>query len=407
MKEIVKYNNDFNLTSLNHLNQTEMDIFITICSQFTKQKIARIKVEYSDLKQATGLTDKKYTDDRFRQFMIATQAKMVKTDFSLRTDKGLVQRPLFREFLTPNDEPNVVYVELDDLFLNYLYDIPAKISFTQFELMNFLQLKSKYSKTLLRYLLQNYQEIWTIDFKEFKELIGFKASYNSGIIVKRLPKIIDEINSTAIISNLKYELHRNYKKRGEPIESITFTYQISNQIKNQVMQPAIAIEEKVHKRTVTIPSDNPLYGDQVKSIEEVEKITRQETCPRCGGCLMTATATSKANKGRKYKVCENSKYYKATPNNDCKYFEWIDNTDFIEPLSEPATPKKSLDDLKEDLLNIVYDYAKRGFIATSTTAPEEYRDAYFELLSITPIEERDTIQSNILKFAQEYHQNKK
>ena len=323
MNKIVKYDNKFNLTKLNNLNQVEQDIFMTICSGFSTKKVTKIQYDFSEIKENANFTNKKYTDERFREFMISTQKKIAKTVFTVIKEDGSIEiLPMFTRFSTPAGS-TVVNVELNPYFYNYLYDIPQKIPFTQFELTNFLALKSKYSKTLFRYLLQSYRGEWTIDFKEFIELLDFPKSYKTSAITSTILKMVSDINKTKIIDNLTYHLVKNHKKRGEPIESITFTYTINNRIK-QELEESIVVEKIVHKETEVIPAENPLYNDQVVIKKKVEQIEHQAVCPRCNGKLMKGTVSTGANKGREYEACINSKYCNANNNTSCKYFNWLD-----------------------------------------------------------------------------------
>lgn len=323
MNKIVKYDNKFNLTKLNNLNQVEQDIFMTICSGFSTKKVTKIQYDFSEIKENANFTNKKYTDERFREFMISTQKKIAKTVFTVIKEDGSVEiLPMFTRFSTPAGS-TVVNVELNPYFYNYLYDIPQKIPFTQFELTNFLALRSKYSKTLFRYLLQSYRGEWTIDFKEFIELLDFPKSYRTSVVIMTIIKMVSDINKTKIIDNLTYHLVKNPKKRGEPIESITFTYTINNRIK-QELEESIVVEKIVHKETEVIPAENPLYNDQVVIKKKVEQIEHQAVCPRCNGKLMKGTVSTGANKGREYEACINSKYCNANNNTSCKYFNWLD-----------------------------------------------------------------------------------
>lgn len=52
MSNIVKYDNDFNLTQhFNRLNQTEQDIFFAITSEFTKRNENSIEIKINELRK--------------------------------------------------------------------------------------------------------------------------------------------------------------------------------------------------------------------------------------------------------------------------------------------------------------------------------------------------------------------
>lgn len=452
MKDIVKYDNKFNLTNLNKLDKVEMDIFMTICSAFSTHQVEEVEYDYLEVKKKAQLSNKKYSDERFKQFMLATQEKILNTLFTYSDDKGTELMPLFSRFYTPKNTTRVK-AKLNPEFAKYLYDIPEKISFTKFELVNFLTLGSKYSKTLFRFLLQNYKGIWTIDFKDFKEKLDFPSSYKTSDIIKKINAITEDINNTAIITDLEYTVHQNKAKRGNPIESITFTYKIAQTKGQQYLEPSIITEEKIHKETVVTPSDNPLYDSKIEQVQHIERIEHRETCPRCGGQVFTSVVKSGSNQGRQYKVCENSKYHRGNPNTACNYYEWIENEPPIEqdqaiappesatinfnssgltnelnitpitghedykPVAAPPEFTAKLQELrgkqtlsdeekrKKELLTALYNYSKAGIMLGSPKADSVYRLLYSELIPLLTEEEENEFLRNSWKYVLEYSKN--
>lgn len=55
-KDIVKYDNNFNLTSLNELNAIEQDILFTFCSQLTKNQDLDARMTFAELREKAFLT---------------------------------------------------------------------------------------------------------------------------------------------------------------------------------------------------------------------------------------------------------------------------------------------------------------------------------------------------------------
>lgn len=453
MKDIVKYDNKFNLTNLNKLDKVEMDIFMAICSAFSTHQVEEVEYDFSEVKKKAQLSSKKYSDERFKEFMFSTQDKILNTKFTyIDSEGGTMKGTLFTNFYTPENSTRVK-VKLNPSFSQYLYEIPEKISFTKFELVNFLTLNSKYSKTLFRFLLQNYKGIWTIDFKDLKEKLDIPKSYQTSYLLKRLDAIIEDINRTAIITDLTYIVHQNNAKRGNPIESITFTYKIAQTKSQQYLEPSIITEEKIHKETVITPSDNPLYDSKIEQVQHIERIEHKETCPRCGGQVFTSTVKHGDNKGRKYKVCENSKYHRGNPNTTCNYYEWIEDEPPIEqdqviappesatinfnssglsnelrvtpisgsenykPVAAPPEFTAKLQELqgkqtlsdkekrKKELLTALYSYAKAGIILGSLKADSIYRQLHSELIPLLTEEELDEFLGNSWKYVIEYGKN--
>lgn len=461
MKDIVKHDNDFNLAKLHHLTQIEMNVFAFICSQFTSHRETTLEIPYDEIKRGADILRYKYSNKQFKELMIRIQEKIVKTSFSVKVDSKLIQAPLFRYFITDDKIPDYVFVSLNDIFHRYFFDIPQGFSFSEYELRSLLGLKSKYAQILFRLLLQNYKGEWNVDFSEFKNMMGFKPSYRTGYILARLKEIVKDINNSHSINNLSFAVNKNTKKRGTPIESITFYYKIIKPKRQEIMEQSYTIEEKVHKETVITPSNNPLYDSKIEQVQHIERIEHKETCPRCGGQVFTSVVKSGSNQGRQYKVCENSKYYRGNPNTACNYYEWIDDEPPIEQdtvitspepatinfnssgltnelnvtpitghteykpvaappeftaklqklrgqqsppeLEEPIDPKESR---KKELLEIIYDYSKIGIILGKHQSDPLYKELYFELMNLLDQKERYAVIDDILDNAKEYYQNK-
>lgn len=329
-KKLVKYDNKFNLTNLNELSKIEQDIFMTICSRFSKEKVERIEIPYEVIKADADLSLRKYTNKKFKEFMIVTQSKILRLNFSVQTEEGLKQRPLFREFFTPN-KGECTIAQLDDLFLQYLYDIPQKIAFSQFELDCFLVLKSKYSKTLLRFLLQNFTGKWTIDWQDFCIKMGFPQSHKTSMRFLTLNKAINELNKTDLVSNIHYEVTKK-RSHGSPIDKITFIFEINKQkkmelegqttieeynystvtetkTKTAVIDPITTISHNTENKPITsgdFEFYKPIYNEPVIIQTETTTEEKAESCPNCG----SAVIIKETKTGKMYKCCENNAYWK-------------------------------------------------------------------------------------------------
>lgn len=235
MSNIVKYDNEFNMTrEFNRLSQTEQDIFFSITSEFTKTK-NRSVIMTPKLVRSKAKLDKAYRPSEIIRFIDGVSKKLSQITFSVRKDNKRILGSLFSLFII-DENTGETEVKLNSDFLNYFSNIP--ISFTQFELEQFVSLKSKYSKILFRYLLdlKNFThnstpddyKYWRVDFNDFKELMSFPKSYKSSVILDVLEKSIAEISSTKYFKDLK--VSREYGKgRGRPIKYILFTYQLKKQ----------------------------------------------------------------------------------------------------------------------------------------------------------------------------------
>ena len=235
MSNIVKYDNEFNMTrEFNKLSQIEQDIFFSITSEFTKTKSRSVIMTPKVIRSKAKL-DKTYRPSEIIKFIDCVSKKLSQITFSVRKDNKRILGSLFSLFII-DEITGETEVKLNSDFLNYFADIP--ISFTQFELEQFVLLKSKYSKILFRYLmdLKNFThnsnsegyKYWKIDFDDFKKLMSFPKSYKSSVILDVLEKSVEEISNTIYFKDLK--VSREYGKgRGRPIKNLLFTYQLQKQ----------------------------------------------------------------------------------------------------------------------------------------------------------------------------------
>lgn len=321
-KDLVKYNNEFNLTDLNSLSKAEQDIFFSICSEFTKLKKEKIEISFFDLKKKAQMTDSLYTDTRFLSVVTSAMKKIGNIYFHVSTSSKEVYLHLFDGFELQKDE-NKFVILLGKEFRNYFYDIPDRLSFTQFELEAFLGLKSKYEKTLLRFLLQNFTGTWKLPFSDFRKIMGFPKSYPNGVISARLDKIVKELNQTEIVSDLSYSLTHK-AERGNPVKDISFSYFINKEkyLESQGQMPLFSpvIETKTISETEIV---QPVDG--LPTLQQVQKtVAENKKCPKCGADVILKTD----KQGRKYHCCKNSNYWFSGA---CRWMEYINdkNCDII------------------------------------------------------------------------------
>lgn len=319
-KDIVKYRNEFNLTSLNVLNKIEMDILFTICSKITKNKSMSAEMSFEELKEKAFLTEKRYVWESAIKKFSSLADKILSIKFVITKEQSFDMMTLFNRFTADEKEQKMI-VELNPCFAHYLFDIPEKIGFSRFELEQFIFLKSKYSKTLFRHLLQNFTGKWIVEIKKLKKILDFPKSYTAGKVLQYIQKILPELESTGYFSNIELD-YTTYNRQGRPIKDIIFSYKINKEktleIKGQTTlnyQPVIEKKEKVITKVVSDSEELPHLETKKETIKEEKK------CPKCGSKVISRVVTGEtANKGRKYEKCEKNDL----KNQQCKYFKWLD-----------------------------------------------------------------------------------
>ena len=326
--DIVKYDNEFNLTkNFNKLSQVEQDIFFTITSEFTKNKKTHLTLTANYIRQKINMKGK-YRPSEVTNFLKDLSLKLSEIPFIIESDNDIIVTPIFAKFHVDKNTQETEVI-LNDQFLSYFYDIP--ISFTQFELSKFVNLNSKYAKTLFRYLLdlKHYAHerkdgvrIWTIDFEEFKKIMVFPKSYQTTSIMRTLNKSVDEINKSGYITNLTYEKEFWVEKKGKPVKSLIFSYQIAN--KDRYVLP----KEQPDQSPAPFPED-------VETAQNSSPKPQKLFCPYCHKEVVKKNGTNGAFYGHKY--------YKQT---NCKH-SWSSLEDLLTDISMVQKAKEDMDAQKQ------------------------------------------------------------
>lgn len=319
-KDIVKYRNEFNLTNLNALDKIEMDILFTICSKFTQNKVKDVEISFDELKEKAFLSDRNYSWDKSIQKFSSLADKILSIKFVIDRERAFEMMPIFNYFVA-DDEEKKITVELNNHFSHYLYDIPQKIGFSRFELEQFIFLRSKYSKTLFRFFLQNFAGKWTIGIDDLKKTLDFPDSYTPGKIIQYIDnKILPELIKTGYFSNIEIDV-TTARKQGRPIKDVIFTYEIDNDKQleaagqgsfNFEYRPVTKTETK---KEIEVDENTAEVYYSEKTVEMPVKCP----CQDCDGDVVIRTDKN----GKNYYCCTNNAYWRLG-SADCSWREYID-----------------------------------------------------------------------------------
>lgn len=322
-KDIVKYRNEFNLTNINVMDKIEMDILFTICSKITKNKSMETELDFDELEEKAFLTTRDYSTSKSLRKLKSLADKITNIKFVIDKKTSFDMMTLFNRF-TANEEDKKITVSLNPCFAHYLFDIPEKIGFSKFELEQFIFLKSKYSKTIFRFFLENYTGKWVIDFQKFKEILDFPTSYSNGRILEYTKKLLPELENTGYFSNIEMD-YTTRNRQGRPIKDVIFSYKINKEkaleVQGQqkldyepVLEKKTIIEDKIVQHDISLPA----VGKRIEKVIETQK-----KCPRCGSDVITRIVTGDTeNKGRRYEKCEKNDLRLGV--DKCNYFNWLD-----------------------------------------------------------------------------------
>ena len=221
---MVVYKNEFNTVPLRNFNAKEMDLLFSICSQMREKGLSTIQFSFEDLRE---LSDYKYTaHDRFIKDIEGVYDKLIKLDIKLGTATEFTKFVLFTKYsISAKNER--VEIRINEEFKDILNNITG--NFTRFELMEFTELQSSYSKTAYR-LLKQFRNTgyWTVQIDEFRRLFDVPENYKLGNIDQRiLGPIMRELPQ--YFKNLKISKLRGKGKRKKFVEYIEFRFEPEKQ----------------------------------------------------------------------------------------------------------------------------------------------------------------------------------
>lgn len=228
MNEVVKYENRVNTLPLSGFSAVELNLFMMLCAKTKDKGQDLIKLEYGELKTKLGL--ERQTDKYFHNELYKMAGKLSKINCSFMNENKFVAFNLFSTFTGDLDTRTLtVRVNID---FQFLLNELAK-NFTSFELREFVQLESKYSKNLYR-LLKQYRRTGTykVEAEKFRELMDCPKSYPNREFMRVCVNVAIKELSNGYFKDLKVEPIRA-KKRGAPIVAYTFTFRKSKDIPGQ------------------------------------------------------------------------------------------------------------------------------------------------------------------------------
>lgn len=217
MKDLVKYHNDLNTISIKNWNAEEMNFFFGIISKIRDKGTKEMTLNTAEIKELINYTDRNY---RWVANLDKVTDKIAGLRYVERTSKRIANFALFQRFII-DIENKTLNIKVSDDF-EYIVNKLTK-NFTVYELAEFTNLKSVYSKTMYRILKQR-RTVGNkeIEIKAFRELLDIPKTYNIssinraviGPIRKELPQYFVNFKVKAIKANTQ----------GTPVIAYRFTW---------------------------------------------------------------------------------------------------------------------------------------------------------------------------------------
>ena len=185
MKPTVKYHNDINRINFSTFSEKELNLFFTICFKVKNQGENELNLTFQELKQL-ALGDKNLP--RFLKSLKSVYTKLITTSFQYVDDEGFGGFVLFDKYYV-NEKKKFVTIRVGKEFLYMLNDLLG--NYTKFDLMEFVSLKSSYSKNMFK-LLKQWESVRYKEFnlKELKEYLGVPVTYDTNNFNKKVLKPI-------------------------------------------------------------------------------------------------------------------------------------------------------------------------------------------------------------------------
>lgn len=226
---IVKFDNHFNKLELGKLKAVELDLFLTICSYVKEHGEDEVKLSFNSIKKMS-----KYTATQKSKFideLVQTNEKLLglRINISNEEDSRIIQFVLFPTFEIDKKEETLT-VAVNNKF-TYLLNNLTK-NFTRFELKEYVEMKSKYSKILYQ-LLKQYRKTGALimDVEEFRKTLDIPSGYRMSEIDKRvLTPALKELDN--YFTNLTVKKFKDPKKQNA-VTQIHFYFQKEDEIKKQ------------------------------------------------------------------------------------------------------------------------------------------------------------------------------
>lgn len=221
MDNLVKYSNKMHKVYFKNFTQRDSNFFISICSRLKNNVDGIVEMTFSELREMADYKDT--SRDRFVRDLTEMNKKLNEIDGHFETDEEIVTFNLFSTFRILKTK-DIVKIRVNPDFKDFLIEFSK--GFTVYELEEFVNLESIYSKALFRYLkqwrTQGKTPVYSPD--EIKLMLDTPDYVPKYLFEKVLKPAVQEIQQKGYFKNLNIEIEKE-KKRGAPVKGYYFTFE--------------------------------------------------------------------------------------------------------------------------------------------------------------------------------------
>ena len=216
-RDVVKYHNNLNNLSMRNWSAEEMDLFFTLIMKIRDKGTDIVRLDAEKLKILTGTETR---NSYWYKMVDSFSYKSIQLRYRFEDDKTVQYSSLFQRIKFDKEERNLEIKLAEDF--EYIVNKLTK-NFTVWELKEFTQLSSTYSKTMYR-ILKQWRTVGSKEFSvdKFRILLDIPNSYNTSSIqravinpiLKELPQYFEGLKVKVIKANTQ----------GTPVKAYRFTW---------------------------------------------------------------------------------------------------------------------------------------------------------------------------------------
>lgn len=211
----VRYSNVMNNVSFSGFKEKELDLFFSICFKLKEYGANELILDFEELKELSNYQHRGL--QRFYKDLDQVYKKLLELNFRYEDEEKITRFVLFNRY-DVEKKKKVVSIKINEDFKYILNGLTEM--YTKFDLLDFVNLKSVYSKNTFK-LLKQWETTKKAEFEvdKFRELLGVPETYNTDNFNKRVLKpVLEELQHC--FKNLKVEKIRT----GRTITKLKFSW---------------------------------------------------------------------------------------------------------------------------------------------------------------------------------------
>lgn len=216
---LVIYKNEFNTVPLRSFTSTEMDLLFSIMSQLRDKGLTEIEFNFNDLKHLSNY-NKETAIDSFISDLEKAYDKLIRLDVKIGSSEEWTKFVFFTKYTISKANKRIT-IAVNSEFMPIINNLTG--NFTRFELEEFTQLSSSYSKEVYR-LLKQFRKTgyYRIEIDRFRYLLDIPESYQMGNIDQKVLRPIRK-ELPQYFKDLKIEKIRN-KRDKRKVSALEFKF---------------------------------------------------------------------------------------------------------------------------------------------------------------------------------------